>query len=232
MTKFINKKIDFGYEDDDDDSYTNDKTINKFGKFFLNLMNLILKITQNSLLKSFKDIIPRMKNDITCEFEDLDDVIKRFNDEIIQNNGFDGRILAIESASYDANLEWEINTEQTLSILSTKNLFILRIFYETLNNDNQEKLLIQIGIEDFHPRQLTRSTFFRRPKFECFDQVIERGSLWLRQQTNQQRQRQFLNAQSLDVKMKSSMFASIRDLINQIINFLFVYFITSQSKKW
>ncbi|KAH9426135.1 hypothetical protein DERP_007075 [Dermatophagoides pteronyssinus] len=159
---------------------------------------------QNNQQICFKDIIPRMKNDITCEFEDLDDVIKRFNDEIIQNNGFDGRILAIESASYDANLEWEINTEQTLSILSTKNLFILRIFYETLNNDNQEKLLIQIGIEDFHPRQLTRSTFFRRPKFECFDQVIERGSLWLRQQTNQQRQRQFLNAQSLDVKMKST----------------------------
>lgn len=138
-----------------------------------------------------------MKNDITCEFEDLDDVIKRFNKDIIDNNGFDGRIISIESAAYDANLEWEINTEQTLSMLSTKNIFILRIFYEFSN----EKILTKIGIEDFHPIQLTRPTFFRRPKYECFDQVIERGSSWLRQNP----QKQFLNAQSIDVKMKSSM---------------------------
>ena len=148
-------------------------------------------------INSFKDIIPKMKNDITCEFEDLDDVIKRFNKDIIDNNGFDGRIISIESAAYDANLEWEINTEQTLSMLSTKNIFILRIFYEFSN----EKILTKIGIEDFHPIQLTRPTFFRRPKYECFDQVIERGSSWLRQNP----QKQFLNAQSIDVKMKSSM---------------------------
>ena len=52
---------------------------------------------------------------------------------------------------------------------------------------------------DFAPKMLSRGTFFKRPKFETFDKVIERGSQWLQENPHFR----FRNAQSIDVKMKS-----------------------------
>lgn len=61
--------------------------------------------------------------------------------------------------------------------------------------------VIFLGIEDFFPNQITRATFFKKPTFETFDKVIERGFSWLQQNPL----KRFINAQSIDIKMKSRM---------------------------
>ncbi|CAG2173560.1 unnamed protein product, partial [Oppiella nova] len=98
--------------------------------------------------------------------------------------------------SYDATNDWKIDTEISLSSMSNKNLFIMRIFYEIGTPSTQE-----IGIQDFLPQLISRGTFFKRPKFEPFDKVIERGFQWLQENP----QINFRNAQSIDIKMKSLM---------------------------
>lgn len=76
----------------------------------------------------FRDIKPEFKKNY-AEFEDLDDLIGRFNEDM-RTNGLDGSIITIESLAYEATKDWKIDTETSLSSFSTKNVFILRIFYQ------------------------------------------------------------------------------------------------------
>lgn len=112
----------------------------------------------------------------------------------MRTDGLDGRIITIESLAYEASHDWKIDTETSLSYFSSKNMFIVRIFYECgpLTRD-------QIGIQDFSPNLISKPTFFKRPTFETFDKVIERASQWFRHQPRFR----FVNAQSIDIKMKS-----------------------------
>lgn len=147
------------------------------------------------------------------KFEDLDDLIERINEEM-RTAGLEGRIITLESLSYEAsNKHWKIDTECSLSCFSNKNVFILRIFYEFgeqtyekigMNSYNTNDTLLNVvdqhtGIQDFSPNLISKATFFKRPTFETFDKVIERASAWLQKQTTLQ----FINAQSIDIKMKS-----------------------------
>ncbi len=78
------------------------------------------------------DLIPENKDNCDfsgSKFEKLDDVINRMN-ATIKSGGLEGKIITIESLQYDASNDWKIDTEVSLSSLSTKNVFILRIFYE------------------------------------------------------------------------------------------------------
>ena len=138
------------------------------------------------------------KIDGDSRFEELDEVIERFNAQIQTNGGIQGNILTIETVAYEANNDWKIDPQASLSSLSSKNILILRIFY--LEN-NEQKSIIQMGIEDFAPKQLSKATFFKRPSFETFDKVIVRASNWLQ---NNCHSKQFINAQSIDIKMKSA----------------------------
>lgn len=109
--------------------------------------------------------------------------------------GLDGDIITIESLAYEATNDWNIDTDTSLSSLSNKNVFILRVFYQFGEVTHNE-----IGVADFRPTQTSKATFFKRPKFEKFDKVIERASSWLYQHP----ELRFVNAQSIDFKMKGN----------------------------
>lgn len=143
------------------------------------------------------------KFETESRFEDLDDLIGRINDEM-RDIGLEGRIITLESLSYEAsNKHWKVDTECSLSCFSNKNVYILRIFYEF-----GEQTYERIGIQDFSPNLIRKATFFKRPTFETFDKVIERASAWLQKQTKLQ----FINAQSIDIKMKSSTLVNSREM--------------------
>ncbi|XP_054167314.1 uncharacterized protein LOC128964703 [Oppia nitens] len=114
--------------------------------------------------------------------------------DTIRSGGLEGKIITIECLSYDATNDWKIDTEVSLSSLSNKNVFIVRVFYEMGLPSNEE-----IGIVDFAPQLISRGTFFKRPKYETFDKVIERAFGWLSENPDIN----FRNAQSIDIKMKS-----------------------------
>lgn len=84
---------------------------------------------------SYMDIIPENKDPSEYSatsakgFETLAEVINRTN-AMIRSGGLSGQIITIESISFDANNDWKIDTEVSLSSFSTKTVFILRIFYE------------------------------------------------------------------------------------------------------
>ncbi len=164
------------------------------------------------------------KFETESRFEDLDDLIGRINDEM-RDIGLEGRIITLESLSYEAsNKHWKVDTECSLSCFSNKNVYILRIFYE-FGEQTYERIgrrglfavclhnlmtLIttkHTGIQDFSPNLIRKATFFKRPTFETFDKVIERASAWLQKQTKLQ----FINAQSIDIKMKSCKHGSCLD---------------------
>ena len=69
------------------------------------------------------------KNGAESRFEDLDDLIGRFNEEM-RTTGLKGNIITIESLAYEASKDWKIDTDTSLSYFSNKNVFIIRIFYE------------------------------------------------------------------------------------------------------
>ena len=137
-----------------------------------------------------------------------------FNEEM-KTKGLNGKILTVESLPYEATKDWKIDTETSLSTFSNKNVFNVRIFYEKSDTLTFPQIgtffekyfsfdLFEshfLGIEDFFPNQITRATFFKKPTFETFDKVIERGFSWLQQNPL----KRFINAQSIDIKMKSRM---------------------------
>ncbi|RWS10842.1 hypothetical protein B4U79_14840, partial [Dinothrombium tinctorium] len=138
---------------------------------------------------NYMDVIPLNKDDgdfSGSKFENLDELIDRVNTTIIKNNGIEGRIITIETLQCEAGIDWKVDPEVSLSSLSTKNIYILRIFYEQ-------------GIVDFVPRHISGGGFFRKPKFESLSEVMSRATKWLANNSTLN----FKNAQSVDIKLKS-----------------------------
>ena len=76
------------------------------------------------------DVLPIIKKiDGDSRFEELDQLIERFNAQVLANDGIQGTIITIETVTYEANNDWKIDTKASLSTLSSKNILILRIFF-------------------------------------------------------------------------------------------------------
>ncbi|OTF74269.1 hypothetical protein BLA29_007087 [Euroglyphus maynei] len=67
-----------------------------------------------------------------------------------------------------------------------------------------------IGIEDFKPELISAGSFFKRPVFEPFYSLTQRASRWL----NSHCVDYFLNAQSIDIKIKSASKLETRNCTN------------------
>jgi len=127
-------------------------------------------------------------------FENLDDVVSRINAKIRAQN-FDGRrLITIESLNVEANGDWKIDTELSVAEESSRHVTIIRLFYE-----EGPCLEEEIGIADFTPHHLSGGSLFKRPHFEHFSSIIDRASQWL----SDNPEINFLNAQSIDIKLKS-----------------------------
>ncbi|CAG2161784.1 unnamed protein product [Oppiella nova] len=133
-------------------------------------------------------------------FENLDDVVARINAKI-RAQGFDGRrLITIESLNVEANADWKIDPELSVVEESSRHVTIIRLFYE--QGDCLEE---EIGIADFTPHHLSGGSLFKRPHFEQFSSIIDRASQWL----SDNPEINFLNAQSIDIKLKSRVLANI-----------------------
>jgi hypothetical protein len=127
-------------------------------------------------------------------FENLDDVVSRINAKIRATN-FDGRrLITIESLNVEANGDWKIDSELSVAEESSRHVTIIRLFYE-----EGPCLEEEIGIADFTPHHLSGGSLFKRPHFEHFSSIIDRASQWL----SDNPEINFLNAQSIDIKLKS-----------------------------
>jgi hypothetical protein len=73
--------------------------------------------------------MPENKDPHDSKFENLDDMINRMN-TTIRSGGLGGKIITIESLQCDASIDWKIDSGVSLTTFSSKNIFILRIFYE------------------------------------------------------------------------------------------------------
>lgn len=76
---------------------------------------------------NYTDLVPEI--DEKGAFAKLHDLIEQAN-ILIRKEEIQGRIISVETVTYEANTDWKIDPDATLSALSTKKLFILRIFYE------------------------------------------------------------------------------------------------------
>uniref|UniRef100_T1KXM2 Uncharacterized protein n=1 Tax=Tetranychus urticae TaxID=32264 RepID=T1KXM2_TETUR len=146
---------------------------------------------------NYTDLVPEI--DEKGSFKKLDDLVERAN-ILIRKEEIQGRIICVETVTYEADTDWKVDPDETLSALSTKKLFILRIFYE-------EGLPLQeeIDIIDFVPKHLSGGGFFKRPKFESYTQVMSRASQWL----SQNRHLNYRNAQSIDIKLSIKSLTSV-----------------------
>jgi hypothetical protein len=121
-------------------------------------------------------------------------VVSRINAKI-RATTFDGRrLITIESLNVEANSDWKINSEQSVADESSRHVTIIRLFYE-----EGPCLEEEIGIADFTPHHLSGGSLFKRPHFEQFSSIIDRASQWL----SDNPEINFLNAQSIDIKLKS-----------------------------
>ncbi|CAG2110036.1 unnamed protein product [Medioppia subpectinata] len=146
--------------------------------------------SETSVLK-YMDFEPLRKDG---NFENLDDVVSRINAKIRAQN-FDGkRLITIESLNVEANGDWKIDTELSVAEESSRHVTIIRLFYEEGSCLEEE-----IGIADFTPHHLSGGSLFKRPHFEKFSSIIDRASQWL----SDNPEINFLNAQSIDIKLKS-----------------------------
>lgn len=84
---------------------------------------------------NYQDIVP--ETDEKGDFDNLDRMIRRAN-VLMMKKEIQGKVICIETISYEAATDWSIDTEATCSAFSTKKLFILRIFYEEGRPLNQE----------------------------------------------------------------------------------------------
>ncbi|RWS29265.1 hypothetical protein B4U80_10132 [Leptotrombidium deliense] len=155
---------------------------------------------------NYLDVIPLNKDDSDysgTKFENLDELVERVNANI-SNNGIDGRIITLETLQCEAGTDWKVDPEVSLSSFSSKNMFILRIFYEQ-GTPCDELINVSMqtypfaGIVDFVPKHISGGGFFRKPKFETYSEVMSRATKWLSQNPDVN----FKNAQSVDIKLKS-----------------------------
>ena len=63
------------------------------------------------------------------KFENLDDVVNRVNKDIKERK-IEGRLVTIETLQCDADLNWKVDPNVSLSFFSSKTVFILRVFFE------------------------------------------------------------------------------------------------------
>lgn len=155
------------------------------------------------------DFIPKRLNENS--FETIDDLLTRINVRLKQPDTLLWNIITIESLKIESNSEWTIDSEISLAEESSRQLTILRLFYEvnTSNNiDYLDSILFRckdntgytvIGVQDFKPRLISAGSFFKKPEFESFSSLVQRASVWLAVHT----EAHFLNAQSIDIKIKS-----------------------------
>src|SRR5690606_5330746 len=114
-------------------------------------------------------------------------------------------LISIQSLKMEANSEWVmVDPEVSLAEESSRHLIILRMFYEEYNYADSNlwpgaHQITTVGIEDFKPRHLSGGSFFKRPQFEPFSSLVHRSAKWMTSQSGIQ----FLNAQTIDIKVKS-----------------------------
>ncbi|KAH7638481.1 hypothetical protein HUG17_2514 [Dermatophagoides farinae] len=164
------------------------------------------------------DFIPKRLNENS--FETIDQLLERVNGRLKQPDTLFWNIITLESLKIEANSEWFIDPEISLADESSRHLTILRLFYEQYKSgDDMNAIILEenddypytvIGIEDFKPELLSAGSFFKRPEFEPFCSLTQRASRWL----NSQYVDYFLNAQSIDIKIKSPSKLETRNCTN------------------
>lgn len=159
------------------------------------------------------DFVPSRLSGST--FESVDEVLVRLNERINQPDARRWNMISLQSLKVEANSDWNLtDPEVSLAEESSRYIIVLRLFYEEFNyggengeksgdkdtcQNEQSSVKATIGIEDFKPRHLSGGSFFKRPQFEPFSALVQRSGKWLTSQSGVQ----FLNAQSIDIKVKS-----------------------------
>lgn len=149
----------------------------------------------------FIDFVPKRLSGNA--FETVDDLLSLVNVRIKQTDAVRWKLITLESLKVEARPDWSIDTEASLAEEAQRHLTILRLYYEECDIDNvlmrNAKHALSIGVEDFKPRHLSGGSFFKRPQFEPFSSLVQRATNWLASQSAVC----FLNAQSIDIKVKS-----------------------------
>lgn len=157
-------------------------------------------------------------------FESIDDILGRINERLAQADARKWNLISLQSLKIEANSDWNLtDPEVSLAEESARHLIILRLYYEEFNYRDSElwpgsSSVATVGIEDFKPRHLSGGSFFKRPQFEPFSSLVQRSAKWLTGQTGVQ----FLNAQSIDVKVKSC-----KLFLSQLFNVYTVFSVSS-----
>lgn len=132
-------------------------------------------------LARFRDVTPVKQG---SHFEALDDLLSRFNQEML-DSGLAGSIITIESLAYEASKDWRIDTESSLSTLSTKNVFNIRVFYESTETITHP----QIGNRLMRITWLTTKMFLNRnrrffSKSTHTSHILQATNIWNFRQGN------------------------------------------------
>lgn len=155
------------------------------------------KISNNEAATlKFIDFIPKRTGNV---FESVDDLLVSVNGRIQQPDAKRWKLITLESLKVESNTDWTIDTEASLAEESQRHLTILRLFFQVLDDSDEEWGKFTIGVEDFRPHHLSGGSFFKRPHFESFSSLVNRATKWLAGQQSVY----FLNAQSIDIKVKS-----------------------------
>ena len=159
------------------------------------------KCNNNSIILNYIDIIPELSEE-NEKFERLDECLNKLN-RLIKDGQIKGRILNVETSSCEATVKWRIDTENSFTAMTTKNVYFLRCFY--IENDKLFEMNERIRIMDFIPENLLiNAGFFKRPKYESFSLLIPKATEWLVNNS----EFKFKNAQTLDVKIKCKLIIS------------------------
>lgn len=152
----------------------------------------------------YLDFIPQKVNANENAFENIDTLVLNVNQRLQKADAARWKLIALESLKVEANGDWVIDCEESLVEESARHVTILRLFYEEFNFEDEEMWpmrneIVAIEIEDFKPRHLSGGSFFKRPQFEPFSGLVQRAAKWLTSQATLH----FMNAQTIDVKVKS-----------------------------
>ncbi|KAJ6224771.1 hypothetical protein RDWZM_003316 [Blomia tropicalis] len=159
---------------------------------------------QFAITLKYLDFVPQRQNGNA--FESIDDLLARVNERLRQPDAAKWNMVTLQSLKIEANSDWNMgDVEVSLAEESSRHLIILRLYYEEYNYSDSgmwptsaNKVAV-IGFEDFKPRHLSGGSFFKRPQFEPFSSLVQRAGKWLTNQTGIH----FMNAQSIDIKVKS-----------------------------
>ncbi|XP_054164386.1 uncharacterized protein LOC128962077 [Oppia nitens] len=142
----------------------------------------------------YRDFEPKLLDKNNHQFESIDDVMKRLNQAINQEE-LNGKILNIQTLAFRADNQWQVNTETSQSRpWIGKIVYVLRVYYALGPIFDEE-----VGFADFIPQCLSGGSIFKRPKFESQQFILEKASKWL----SDNPEINFCSAVSMDVKLKS-----------------------------